>query len=132
MADKKLIITSTETELPHPLSLRQSKRGRDVAKSILALCVVVLACGFAGAQDVGQLSRESHFDPSIPVVGGALTCSPQQQVLRVPAPVVARAKLKARLITLLRESIFDDAKGIVNIPREKEIKKLADKLKHED
>ena len=40
-----------------------------------------------------------------------------------------RAKTKARLITLLRESLFDDAKGIVNIAREREIKKLVGKLK---
>jgi len=47
----------------------------------------------------------------------------------VPSTVAARARLKARLITLLRESLFDDTKGIVNIAREKEIKKLANKLK---
>jgi len=29
----------------------------------------------------------------------------------------------------LRESLYDDAKGIVNIAREKEIKKLANKLR---
>jgi hypothetical protein len=29
----------------------------------------------------------------------------------------------------LRDSLFDDAAGIVNIAREKEIKKLANKLK---
>jgi hypothetical protein len=42
---------------------------------------------------------------------------------------VPRAKLKARLITLLRESLYDDAKGIVNIPREREIKNIANKLR---
>ena len=37
-----------------------------------------------------------------------------------------RAKLKARLVTLLRESLYDDVKGIANIARGKEmIKKLA-------
>jgi hypothetical protein len=40
---------------------------------------------------------------------------------------VDRAKLKARLATLLRDSLFDDTKGIVNIAREKEIRKLANK-----
>jgi hypothetical protein len=44
---------------------------------------------------------------------------------------VDRAKLKARLLTLLRDSLFDDAKGIVNIAREKEIRKLANKLGRE-
>jgi len=40
-----------------------------------------------------------------------------------------RARLKVRLVNLLRLSLFDDAKGIVNIEREKEIKQLASKLK---
>jgi hypothetical protein len=44
---------------------------------------------------------------------------------------VAQAKLKAQLATLLRDSLFDDAKGVVNIAREKEIKKLANKLARE-
>jgi len=30
----------------------------------------------------------------------------------------------------LRDSLFDDAKGVVNIAREKEIKRLANKLKN--
>jgi hypothetical protein len=40
-----------------------------------------------------------------------------------------RARLKARLAALLRESLYDDARGIVNIGREKEIRKLANKLR---
>jgi hypothetical protein len=47
----------------------------------------------------------------------------------VPRPLREGAKLRLRLSDLLRESIYDDAKGIVNIAREKEIKKLANKLK---
>jgi len=39
------------------------------------------------------------------------------------------AKLKSRLATLLRDSLYDDARGVVNIEREKEIKKLANKLR---
>jgi len=42
-----------------------------------------------------------------------------------------RAKIKARLATLLRESLYDDANGIVDIAREKEIKKLANRLRNE-
>ena len=42
-----------------------------------------------------------------------------------------RAKLKARLYNVLRESLFDDAKGIVNIAREREIKDLVNRLKTE-
>jgi hypothetical protein len=43
-------------------------------------------------------------------------------------PLVERAKLQARPVTLLRESLYDDAQGIVNIAREKGIGKLANKL----
>jgi hypothetical protein len=39
-----------------------------------------------------------------------------------------RARLKARLVALWRENPYDDAKGIVNIARENEIRKLASKL----
>jgi len=47
----------------------------------------------------------------------------------IPGPAVRRAKLKLRLLNLLRDSLYDDAKGIVNMAREKEIKKLANELK---
>ncbi|MGB2604333.1 MAG: hypothetical protein WBC78_12115 [Candidatus Sulfotelmatobacter sp.] len=39
------------------------------------------------------------------------------------------AKLNARLLAPLRDRVYDDAKGILNIAREKEIKKLANKLR---
>jgi hypothetical protein len=41
-----------------------------------------------------------------------------------------RVRLELPLINLLLESLFDDTKGNVNIAREKEIKKLANKLKN--
>jgi hypothetical protein len=44
---------------------------------------------------------------------------------------VQRARLKARLAILLRDSLYDDAKGIVNIARENEIRKLANKLRNQ-
>ena len=59
-----------------------------------------------------------------------MTCSEQPQKLVISKPLAERAKLKARLYNALRESLFDDAKGIVNIAREKEIKELANKLKN--
>jgi len=43
--------------------------------------------------------------------------------------VAEHAKLKARPLTPLLDSLYDDAKGILNIAREKEIKKLANKLR---
>jgi hypothetical protein len=57
-------------------------------------------------------------------------CS-QPEKLVIPQAVATRAKLKARLVNLLRDSLYDDAKGIVNAAREKEIKKLAHKLTKE-
>jgi hypothetical protein len=44
--------------------------------------------------------------------------------IRVPQPLAERAKLKVRLVNLLRDSLYDDANGIVNIAREKEIRNL--------
>ena len=51
--------------------------------------------------------------------------------LVISKPFAERAKLKERPYNALRESLFDDAKGIVNIAREKEIKELANRLKNE-
>ncbi len=98
-----------------------------MAKAVLAL-FVALASALAGAQTLEFLSGNSRPNRSAAFSGGALTCS-QPEVLRVPQVVVQRAKLKLRLMNLLQESLLDDAKGIVNITREKEIRKLAGKLK---
>lgn len=114
---------------------RKRQEGRDVAKSIWLLFAFVLVSVLAGAQDVrelGQQSGEADFIGPTSSAGSALMCSSAPQVLRVPAPVLGRAKIKARLIMLLRESLFDDAKGIVNIARENEIKKLVSKLKNSE
>jgi hypothetical protein len=50
----------------------------------------------------------------------------------VPSSHATRDTLRARLLNLLRESLYDDAKGIVNIAREREIKKLANKIRKEN
>lgn len=99
-----------------------------MAKAVVALLVAALAPGLVSAQGMGQLSGESQPDRPVAFVGSPLTCT-QPQTLQVPRSVIERAKLKVRLLNLLRESLYDDAKGIVNIAREKEIKKLASKLK---
>jgi len=99
-----------------------------VAKSFLAVLVVLLAAVCAGAQNSQPASELPGLNRPAAFLGSTLACS-QSQTLQVPPTVAARARLKARLITLLRESLFDDTKGIVNIAREKEIKKLASKLK---
>ncbi len=95
-----------------------------------ALLAVALACTFASAQAMGQMSKASDLDMQTSFVGNSLTCSQQQSPpsIRVPQPLVERAKLKSRLATLLRDSLYDDARGVVSIEREKEIRKLANKL----
>jgi len=99
-----------------------------VAKRSFVLLPVVLAAALAGAQELARVSGGSGPDLPTPYVGSALTCSRSETIV-VPQPLLERAKVKARLATLLRESLYDDAKGIVNIAREKEIKKLANRLR---
>lgn len=92
-----------------------------------------LAFAFVSAQAMGQISKDSDLGINVNsgFIGGTLTCAPQASTIHVPRPLVERAKLKARLANLLRESLYDDANGIVNIAREREIKKLANKLRPE-
>ena len=83
---------------------------------------------------MGQAPANPHPDFKASFLGSALTCtSPDKQPERVtvPQPFAKRAKLKARLLNLLHESLYDDSKGIVNVTREKEISDLAKKLKDE-
>jgi hypothetical protein len=100
-----------------------------VAKGSLALLFLALSIAPAGAQaSAGVAGSEPDLKASY--VGSALACSLPERVIVVPRPLLERAKTRARLISLLRESLFDDAKGIVNIEQEREIKKLADKVKN--
>jgi hypothetical protein len=104
-------------------------------KNKFALLALALTFGFISAQATGQMSKASGPDFETGFVGSTLTCSQPAQppaVIHVPASLVERAKVKARLATLLRDSLYDDAKGIVNIARENEIKKLANKLRRRD
>jgi len=78
--------------------------------------------------------RQIHPDFKASFLGSSLTCSSQDKQperVTVPRPFAKRAKLKARLLNLLHESLYDDSKGIVNVTREKEIVDLAKKLKDE-
>lgn len=100
-----------------------------MVKRSFILLPVVLGSALAGAQVLNQISGGPGPDLKTPYVGSALTCS-QPSTIVVPRPILERAKLKARLLTLLHDSLYDDAKGIVNIEREKEIRKLANKLKN--
>jgi hypothetical protein len=100
-----------------------------VAKTSFVLLLLILASALASAQALVPISGGSGPDLKTPYVGSALTCTQPHTVVIVPRPVLERAKLKARLANLLRESLNDDAQGVVNIAREKEIKKLANRLR---
>ena len=100
-----------------------------MAKRNFFLLPVVFASALAGAQVLGQASAVSEPDLKNAFAGSALTCSQQTHTIFVPRPVAERAKIKARLLNLLRDSLYDDARGVVNIARENEIKKLANKLR---
>ena len=92
----------------------------------IAFVVLALAAAFARAQSVGEVPIRALNDLTAPVVRSALTCSqPPQEKISVPVAVIEHA----RLINLLHLSLLDDANGILNIEREKEIRKLANKLK---
>jgi hypothetical protein len=95
---------------------------------IFSLFATFLVFSFTSEQAHGQVSRAPDLDIQASLAGSTLTCSQTPPTIRVPQPLVERGRLKARLATLLRDSLFDDTRGIVNIAREKEIKKLANKL----
>jgi hypothetical protein len=93
---------------------------------------VGLFLAFVSVHAAGQISNAADLDIKSSLMGSALTCTQPPQsptTIRVPQPVLERAKLKTRLALLLRESLYDDANGIVNIAREKEIKRLANKVR---
>jgi hypothetical protein len=105
-----------------------------VAKSIITIVAFALAAAVCSVQAMGQAPADSHPDFKTSFLGSALTCSStdkQPERVTVPRPFAKRAKLKARLLNLLHESLYDDSKGIVNATREKEIVDLAKKLKEE-
>jgi hypothetical protein len=97
---------------------------KKVSSPCLWLSLLLLS---SARNSMEQIPGESQLDRPVSFVGSALTCS-QTQTIRVPRAVSERAKLKIQLMKLLRESLYDDSNGIVNIAREKEIKKLASKL----
>jgi len=105
-----------------------NKRGGNVANLRFALLTLALASALFSVQTTAQALRDPQPNLAAPFVGRTLTCSEPQKLL-IAKPFAERAKLKVRLYNLLRESLYDDAKGIVNIGREKEIKDLASKLK---
>jgi hypothetical protein len=83
-----------------------------------------------GQAAIGHMPEDSLGTPRASFAGSALACAEPQKLI-IPKSVAKRAKLKAQLLNALRQSIFDDAKGIVNLAREKEIRDLAGKLTKE-
>jgi hypothetical protein len=79
---------------------------------------LIPAFAFFTAQAMGQGSKESDLPLKFSFVGGTLTCTQFPSPIHVPLPFVERSRIKARLAMLLRESLDDDAGGIVNVPRE--------------
>ncbi len=104
----------------------------------MAITKLVLAAALASAllcaQALGQVQTAALPVDANPFIGTSLACSqarPTEKII-VPSSHATRDTLRARLLNLLRESLYDDAKGIVNIAREKEIKKLANKIRKEE
>lgn len=100
-----------------------------VKASIILL--IVLASTVVSAQ---VLAAPSGPEPGLktPLLGSPLTCSqPQPHTVHVPRAILERSKLKAELLNLLHDSLYDDENGIVNVKREEEIKNLANKLKND-
>ena len=103
-----------------------------MAQNIVTAAAVVLAAAVLNVQVMAQDLRDANSDIKAPIVGSAQTCSqPERKTERFKVPVflVKRARLKARLLNLLHDSLSDDTKGIVNAAREREIASLAKKLK---
>jgi hypothetical protein len=116
-------------------------RGRDVGKIGRVLLAMMLFSTVAnirargqmtmGHAALGQATGDTLADPQTAFAGSPLACSEPQKLI-IPKAIAKRAKLKARLVGLLRESLFDDSKGIVNLAREREIQDLATKLTREN
>ena len=101
-----------------------------MARLRFALLAVALASTLFSVQATAQALRDPNLDLPASLVGETLKCTnPEKVRIRIPERFAERAKLKARLYNLLRESLYDDSKGLVDMKREKEIGDLADKLK---
>lgn len=96
-------------------------------RSFLCGCGALLLCL---CQSHGQDSQEARFTFNTTQRGTTLACS--QTNLVIPHAIYERAKLKAELINLLRASLEDDAKSIINAEREKKIRQIANKLRKEE
>jgi hypothetical protein len=76
---------------------------------------------------MGQACKVPDLDLKSSFVGGNLTCTQSAPTIRDSAPLMERANVKARLAVFLRESLYDDANGIVNVARGKKLRSEGDK-----
>ena len=103
-----------------------------MAKASFILLPLILASTIVSAQVLGPASGGSEPGLKTPLLGSSLTCAqPQPHAVHVPRAILERSKLKAKLLNLLHDSLYDDENGIVNVKREEEIKKLANQLKND-
>lgn len=105
-----------------------------MAKDVFLFLTLAFAFALLATSAMGQVSGESFSDLKAPFIGASLTCAqtqPQSERIAIRRPFAKRAQLKARLLNLLHDSLHDDAEGIVNVRREKEIQALASKLRSE-
>jgi hypothetical protein len=118
-----------------PFVKEREKKGKDVReKKIVTLLAVAVFLACVDATAKAQASNRSTIVAN-QFAGSNLACTqsaPESSHIQVAPSLVERAKLKAHLASLLTQSLYDDAKGVVNIAREKEIKKLANKLRAEN
>lgn len=98
-----------------------------MAKHVWILPAVVLLSGWGSAQTLGAIPGRAQPDLQAAFLRSPLACAATERFV-VPQAVAERAKVKARLLNLLHDSIYDDSRGVVNIERENEIRKLASKL----
>lgn len=129
---KEVLATSPQETLIFACRRNRSPRfvpspGGSVVRRYSFLVVSVL---FASLNCLAQTLQEDRLVPQPQPHSTEQACNePSRETVHIPSSLVKRAKLKAHLIDLLRASIFDDAKGVVNTVREKEIRKLVNELR---
>jgi hypothetical protein len=96
----------------------------------VVVAVVLWSVQAGGQVELAELPGNSLVGLKSPAAGKVQTCS-QPEKLIVPREVAKRARIKARLVDVLHDSLLDDTKGVVNLAREKEIKDLVDQLTKE-
>jgi hypothetical protein len=109
------------------------KKVQKISGTCVALILTCLLNIPLQSQSISELQTSNPLgDEKAAFLSSSTQSCSQSEKLVIPQAAATRAKLKARLVNLLRASLYDDAKGILNVAREKEIKKLAHKLTKEE